>query len=153
MIATTVDRVPANTCFELNEAIRNRTERRIAECASLGHLAIDRRLHELDEEWDIERLLECNASVVTLVGLTLGATVDKRWFLLSGLVAGFLLQHSVQGWCPPLPIFRRLGIRTASEIDYERYALKAIRGDFQGVAGKEKRTASGAHAALEAVRV
>jgi hypothetical protein len=28
-------------------------------------------------------------------------------------------------------VFRRLGFRTASEIDAERYALKAIRGDFE----------------------
>lgn len=49
-------------------------------------------------------------------------------------VGGFLLRHAVQGWCPPLPVFRRLGARTQSEIDHERYALKALRGDFRGVA-------------------
>jgi hypothetical protein len=49
------------------------------------------------------------------------------------VVAGFLLQHAVQGWCPPVPLFRRLGFRTAAEIDYERYALKALRGDFRNV--------------------
>jgi hypothetical protein len=32
-----------------------------------------------------------------------------------------------------LPLFRRLGIRTVEEIDHERYALKAIRGDFRDV--------------------
>ena len=51
-------------------------------------------------------------------------------FWSSRLGAGFLLQHAVQGWCRPVPIFRRLGIRTASEIDAERYALRMIRGDF-----------------------
>ena len=29
-----------------------------------------------------------------------------------------------------VPLFRRLGIRTRQEIDAEKYALKAIRGDF-----------------------
>jgi hypothetical protein len=52
-----------------------------------------------------------------LIGLALGATVDRRFFLVPGLVAGFLLQHAVQGWCPPIPFFRRRGFRTASEID------------------------------------
>ncbi len=56
--------------------------------------------------------------------------MDRRLFVLPAIVAGFLLQHAVQGWCPPIPIFRRLGIRTASEIDSERYALKVIREDF-----------------------
>jgi hypothetical protein len=93
-------------------------------------MAIERRLMELDREWDIERVLELNASVAALTGMTLGATVDRRWFLLSALVAGFLLQHAVQGWCPPIPILRRLGFRTPSKIDEERYALKAMRGDF-----------------------
>jgi hypothetical protein len=46
------------------------------------------------------------------------------------VVAGFLLQHALQGWCPPLPVLRRLGVRTADEINQERYALKALRGDF-----------------------
>jgi len=45
-------------------------------------------------------------------------------------VTAFLLQHAVQGWCPPLPVLRRLGFRTAREIEVERNALKALRGDF-----------------------
>lgn len=127
---STTERVPDNTHDEINRRIREQTEDRIACYAHAGEAAIERRLQELDEEWDIERLLEANAAAVSLVGLTLGATVDRRWFLLPAVVGGFLLQHAVQGWCPPLPLFRRLGVRTASEIEHERYALKALRGDF-----------------------
>ena len=136
MLPTTVDRVPAHTAEEINEQIRRQTEARIAHYERVGSPAIDRRLKELDEEWDIERTLEANAATASLIGLTLGATVDRRWFLFPAVVAGFLLQHALQGWCPPLPIFRRRGIRTASEIDYERYALKALRGDFEGMDGE-----------------
>ena len=53
-----------------------------------------------------------------------------RWLALPALVTGFLFQHAVQGWCPPLPILRRLGVRTAREIELERVALKMLRGDF-----------------------
>lgn len=127
---TTTKRVPANTADEINRRIREQTEARIACYAHAGDAAIQRRLRELDEEWDIERLLEANAATASLIGLTLGATVDRRWFFLPAVVGGFLLQHAIQGWCPPLPLFRRLGIRTASEIEHERYALKAMRGDF-----------------------
>jgi hypothetical protein len=49
------------------------------------------------------------------------------------VVGSFLLQHAIQGWCPPLPVFRRLVYRTQSEIDYERYALKSLRGDFRSL--------------------
>lgn len=58
--------------------------------------------------------------------MTLGTFVNRRWFLL---------QHAVQGWCPPLPVFRRLGVRTAREIHEEILALKAMRGDFDPAAG------------------
>lgn len=150
MIPSTVQRVPQNTAACVNDQIRQQTENNVATYASRGRAAIDDRLRELDQEWDIERLLEANASMACLVGLTLGATVDRKWFLMPAVVAGFLLQHAVQGWCPPMPVFRRLGVRTASEIDYERYALKAVRGDFRDVSGKERRTAAGAHNALEA---
>lgn len=74
-------------------------------------------------------MLEANAATAVLIGLALGATVSRKFFFLPGIVAGFLLQHALQGWCPPLPVFRRAGIRTQSEIEEERYALKALRGD------------------------
>jgi hypothetical protein len=46
---------------------------------------------------------------------------------------GFLLLHGVQGWRPPVPVLRRIGVRTRSEIDREKFALKVLRGDFQSV--------------------
>lgn len=131
MLPASTARVPGHTAAHLNEQIRHDTEKSIARCAAAGPAAIDQRLVELDQEWDIERTLEANAATVGLLGLTLGATVDRRWFFLPTAVATFLLQHALQGWCPPLPVFRRLGIRTRSEIDAERYALKALRGDFR----------------------
>jgi hypothetical protein len=32
-----------------------------------------------------------------------------------------------------VPVLRRLGVRTMDEINEERYALKALRGDFESV--------------------
>jgi len=147
MVTSTRDRVPLNTDACINASIRRKTENNIAYFASGGSDAITRRLAELDQEWDIERMLETNAATATLIGMTLGITVSKKWFVLPAAVAGFLLQHAVQGWCPPLPILRRMGFRTASEIDYERYALKALRGDFRNVS--EAGTAGHALAAAE----
>lgn len=128
---TTSDRVERSTDPEINERIERQTVEEIACHAAGGRSAIERRLEELDEEWDIERTLEANAATASLIGLILGATRSRRWFLLPVGVAGFLLQHAVQGWCPPLPLFRALGVRTAEEIARERYALKALRGDFE----------------------
>jgi hypothetical protein len=135
MIPATTTRVARHTAEHINEQIRRDIEEHVARTAAAGPEAMHRRLEELDREWDIERTLEANAASVSLLGLGLGALVDRRWFVLPAVVAGFLLQHAVQGWCPPVPLLRRLGVRTQTEIDYERYALKALRGDFQGVAG------------------
>ena len=149
MIPSTVQRVPAHTPDEYNARICRQTEQNVAHYAQRGGQAINQRLAELDQEWDIERTLEANAATISLVGLGLGAFVDRRFFALPALVAGFLLQHAVQGWCPPVPLFRRLGVRTQREIDEERYALKVLRGDFKAVEGNGSPSAQDA---LHAVR-
>lgn len=129
----TTTRVSRQTDEHINDKIRLQTENNIALYAAGGLAAIERRLEELDHEWDIERILEANAASFSLLGLTLGLVVDRRWYLLSAGVAGFLLQHALQGWCPPVPVFRRLGVRTSREIECERHALKALRGDYRQV--------------------
>ena len=135
MIPSTARRVPEQTAEHVNEEIRRATERNVARYAAAGPEAIDRRLAELDREWDVERTLEANAATLAAVGAGLALLADRRFALIPLVVGGFLLQHAVQGWCPPLPVFRRLGVRTQTEIDYERYALKALRGDFRQLPG------------------
>lgn len=131
MLPATNRRVAQNTCEHINREIAQETQLRIARYISASPEQIDQRLQELNEEWDVERVLEANASSLMLIGLTLGATVDRRWFIAPGVIAAFLLQHALQGWCPPIPVLRRLGVRTSAEINRERYALKILRGDFQ----------------------
>jgi hypothetical protein len=133
MLPATAERVRRNTAEHLNEQIRLQTEESVRNCAAAGPAAIERRLGELDREWDIERCVETLAPGLTLAGLFLGAAVSRKWLLLPALVQGFFLQHALQGWCPPVPVLRRLGVRTAAEIEQERTALKALRGDFKGV--------------------
>lgn len=101
---------------------------------SEGPAAINRRIRELDLEWDIERTLEMNAAAFAITGTLLGAFINRRWLLLPAIVTMFLGQHAIQGWCPPVEILRRMGVRTRHEIDREKYALKALRGDFRKVA-------------------
>jgi hypothetical protein len=131
MIPKTVSRVRDHTVDESNARIRRQIEENIALFGNAGHETLERRLAELDYEWDIERTLKANAGSVILLGCLLGATVDRKWFLLSTAAAGFSLQYEIQGGYPPVGLFQRLGFRTATEIDYERYALKALRGDFR----------------------
>jgi len=127
------DRVRANTAAEVNRRVDEQIERNIRHYSGQTKEEIYRRIQDLDQEWDIERVLETMASSFSLTGIVLGATVDRKWFLVPTIVLSFLLVHAIQGWCPPLPILRSLGIRTREEIDRERYALKALAGDFAGI--------------------
>ena len=141
MLPSTADRVRENTAEHVNRQIDIQTQQDVARFAHARAYEIDRRLNELDAEWDVERYLEAMAPSFTLLGTFLGLTRGRKWFAIPIAVQGFFLQHALQGWCPPLAILRRLGIRTADEINKERYALKAIRGDFEDVDAKSAMTA------------
>jgi hypothetical protein len=132
MATATLTRVPANTSREINDTIASESVARLSRCATSNAL-IDTRLQALTREWDVERGLEAWAAGLVLAGVALASGGDRRWLALPATVGAFLLQHAVQGWCPPLPILRRLGFRTGDEIARERYALKAMRGDFAGL--------------------
>ena len=118
-------RVPEHTAMDVNLAIADRTKRSIAYFDDhRDH--IPRRLGELDREWDVERMLAMGSSCLSLAGLALARSGVRRWLYLPLVVQGFYLQHTLQGWCPPLPVLRRLGFRTPTEIEHERNALKAL---------------------------
>lgn len=124
------DRVQAHTRRCINERIAAETEERVRQAASEGTPALSTRIEELENEWSIERWLEMNASALAFSGVLLGLLVNKKFFAIPCLVLLFLFQHAVQGWCPPMPVLRRNGVRTRREIDAEKFALKALRGDF-----------------------
>ncbi|MGH7194555.1 MAG: hypothetical protein ACREJM_13640, partial [Candidatus Saccharimonadales bacterium] len=77
--------------------------------------------------------------------------VNRKFLALPVLVGGFLLQHALHGWCPPVPLFRRLGVRTAAEINQERFALKSLRGDFKHLPAGEGIDQTLVHSTLRAV--
>jgi len=148
------DRVRAHTAPEALDEIDRQIKAHVQFYSKQSKGAISARIEELEQEWDIERVLEINASSLALTGLVLGATTSKKWLWLTGGVLAFLVQHAVQGWCPPLALFRRNGIRTRSEIDCEKYALKALRGDFENVPVRtENNSMARAHNALLASSV
>ena len=131
--ATESERVRRQTSPQQLEKIDERIERNIRFYGSQPEAVIARRIEELNNEWSIERWLEINASILACSGALLGVTLRRKWLLLTAAVSGFLLQHAVSGWCPPIPVLRRLGVRTQSEIDREKFALKALRGDFSKI--------------------
>lgn len=129
-ILTKGKRVERHTSSENLIKIEATTKSNIAKYSTSPEL-IGKRVKNLENEWDIERYLETNASIITLVSLVLGLLVHRYFFILTFIVPTFLLQHALQGWCPPLPLFRKFGKRTKREIEIERHALKALRGDYK----------------------
>lgn len=149
MFPANTHRVQDHTDEAVNRRIRRQIEVNVHYYA-LHPEQIEQRLRELDHEWDIERVLEANAATLALTGTALGLLRHRAFLLLPLAVTGFLLQHALQGWCPPVMFFRRRGVRTASEIESERAALKALRGDFAAVE-RMPNAAERAHSAFQAV--
>ena len=109
--------------------IHHRIVGRVEEFAAAGPEAIDRRLKELEEEWDIERVIATGSAATVLAGVGLGM-IDRRLLALPAAAGGLLLLHTLGVRSPLAVALRSLGLRTAVEIGEERTALKVLRGDF-----------------------
>jgi hypothetical protein len=106
-------------------------ERHLASIAEGGPAAISERLDQLDREWTSGRLVKATTGVLILAGLFL-TVLANLWFAIVPAVGGLLLaQYSFarRSWLGES--FSRMGYRTGVEIDRERVALKALRGDFK----------------------
>ena len=147
------DRVREHSPATFNTKMDRETEGRLLRYAAMSKEDIGRRIEELEKEWDMERLLETNASALTVGAMAaFAATRSRKWLFVPGVVMSFFFQHAVQGWCPPVPVFRRAGVRTRQEIEREKYALKVLRGDFDA-AGSDANETERAEKALRAVGV
>lgn len=150
----TPHRVPENIEERIEESIQERIWRETSERVrrySGRPKAIENRLQELEREWDLERTLTAHGAAFALAGIALAVFFSPWWLLLPTLAAAFLLEHALQGWCPLLPLLRGMGLRTRAEIAAERYALKAVRGDFRGLNGPAPSAVARAERALKAV--
>lgn len=123
------DRIRKVTDESFNNYVNEKLARKIKLFSNRSPEEISREIDKLDKEWDIERVLQLTTAGFSLISLLAG-TKNRRWLFFSGAFAAFLAQHAIGGWAPPVPLLRSFGIRTRQEIDKEKYALKAIRGDF-----------------------
>lgn len=121
----------------ISAASSDRADRRIAQAteerltrAAAQPAAIAAELTRIDREWDVERALMANAGTLALMEGVLALAVDRRFAAVPAIVGAILVQHAVQGWCPPLPVLRSIGFRSPREQAVERAALLALRGDL-----------------------
>ena len=120
------------------DGVNRRIDARVEKCvrSMAGHMdrsVISRYLEKLEKEWDLSRVVTVAASAVSLLGLMLAARDGPGWRRVSRVAAGLRLQHGLFGFDPLAGLVRALGVRTRREIDLEKFALKALRGDFERI--------------------
>lgn len=91
---------------------------------------VEARLQKIEAEWSVDRALLAHAGLICIGGIALGKTVHKKYLLMPAAIGVSLMQYAFTGWSPPFQIFRTIGFRTSQEIEAERNALKALRGDY-----------------------
>jgi hypothetical protein len=123
------DRVRSMSLESANQKIDAQTREAIARTSAGGRGAIERRLAELQREWDIDRVLMLNFAAFVFAQLV-AARKDRRWLWGPLVQTPFLAMHAIAGWCPPSLWFRPLGFRTRFEIQAEREDLLKRLGEL-----------------------
>ena len=130
ILPATSQRVATYTNPEINELIRKDTLENLLCLEDAEAEELTRRIQKLNSEWDIERFVEAKAALCVMGCSMFGIAKNKYWSFLTLIAATFLLQHALLGWCPSAPLMRKVGIRTAEEINQEKAVLKMLRKDF-----------------------
>lgn len=131
MAQRNIDRVESHTPAPSNEEIQRQMLARLQYFANRPD-EIPGRLRELEKEWDMERVLEATSAALSLTGLLLALFRKRVWMFVPLAVQSFFMQHAIQGWCPPVPLFRKLGVRTMREILEERAELIQMLAQYRG---------------------
>jgi hypothetical protein len=130
MIAST-DHLLLYTDTRRSDCLSEQTRHNVARYASASPLLLDQRLQELSREWWAERICTAALAGAVLAAMVPVVVFGNSWLVVPGVFAAMLLSQAVFAWSPIMPLIRLMGYRTACEIWNERYALKALRGDFQ----------------------
>lgn len=108
-------------------------EKRLACLAQAGSEAISDRLAQIEREWSAGRMTKVTIGVLLLTGLALTALMNPWWLILPAIGGLFLLQYTVSRSSWLGATFREMGFRSGSDIDHEKFALRALRGDFKNL--------------------
>jgi len=139
-----------DTCRdELSEKDRQQIADRLARIAYEGHPAIAQRLAELNHEWSAGRVAKVVVAAGILVGLAAAMFISLWWLALPVVLGLILLQHLVSRECWLTRALKPFGLRSGTEIEHERWALKALRGDFHNLPVVHDRADADALARLE----
>jgi hypothetical protein len=123
------DGIRKHTSSRANQKIDRATQESLDERAYSPD-AMRARLAELEGEWNIDRALMLNFAVLGGLSAAMAMRSIHRgkglgaWAGVFATQIAFLAHHAIRRWCPPMPVFRRLGFRSEREIDAERAGLE-----------------------------
>lgn len=93
-VPATSNRVESQTHASINQKMQQCAVDHVQQMMNKSKTEIGVQLKQLDREWDMERLLEFNASSLCLIGILLSVFYSKYWLILSFGVVAFLWQHA-----------------------------------------------------------
>jgi len=108
-----------------------KTAHTVASVVYAGPEAVERRLEELDREWTVGRVVKVVSALGIFLGLGLAVFVHPAWIALPTVIGLLLVQHAVSRWSLLTALIRTTGLRRGKDVEHERIALKALRGDFR----------------------
>jgi hypothetical protein len=123
-----LDGIRKHTSDASNQRIDHETQEAMEQIEYSPEL-IRARLDKIDREWNVDRALMLNFAVLASFSASMAMRNVYRHGKLGVFGAAFFTQmaflahHAIRRWCPPLPVFRRLGFRSDHEISAERVAL------------------------------
>jgi len=106
-------------------------EHHLARIADAGPEAINDRMAQLDREWSASRVTRAALAVLMLAGVALAVAHSSWWLILPGVAGLLFLQYLFARDCMVCDVAHASGFRTGREIEEEKFALKALRGDFR----------------------
>ena len=114
-----------------NQRIDAGTQQCLERFAAGDREAISRHIETLDREWDVERYLQMNAGLVSLSGVVLGALVSRRFLVCPPPCSASSSNTLHKAGVRHCRFFAAWACAPRREINEEKYALKALRGDFE----------------------
>jgi len=119
---------------------------------SLGSRAVSDRLKALDEEPDLETVATLGLAGAGVLALVFGMLGSRLWRLLAWFSLPLIFAHARGRLAAPGEVLKTLGLRSRKEIQEEKYALKALRGDFRDLGESQPDGMTDPASALDAVR-
>jgi hypothetical protein len=126
------DHIRQSSPPEINKTIDRDTLDILEQYKDASPDEIHARLQELDASRDLESYVEMVGGGLAIAGALL-ASRDRRMWLVPAVAGALVVAHALPMRDPLTSLLRYFGIWSRQEIEREKHALKALRGDYRRV--------------------